>query len=267
MASLRDLGLSTYEARAYRALLGTGSTTAKELSSESEVPMGRIYDVLNQLQQHDLVRAQSASRPKKYVAVEPETGLERLLADRKRELHERIEQYEQVVDELADELHRTEPVDETFWTAAVGAEEAADLLLERIAAADTALVLFGDTLSNGVDVDAIGERVATELERALDRGVEIRLLMRPALVDALPETVGERYTGRLLPREAFACRTCPDVTGTFTVVDDREVCIEVAHPLRADETFALIDLKNSEFVADVREEFEPHWMDATPLRF
>ena len=77
MASLRDLGLSEYEARAYRALLRSGPTTAKELSRTSDVPMGRIYDVLNGLEQHRLVRSQAASRPKKYAAVEPEVGLDR----------------------------------------------------------------------------------------------------------------------------------------------------------------------------------------------
>ena len=44
MSSLRDLGLSEYEARAYRSLLETGPTTAKELSRASDVPMGRIGD-------------------------------------------------------------------------------------------------------------------------------------------------------------------------------------------------------------------------------
>ena len=77
MANLRDLGLSEYEARAYRSLLKTGPTTAKELSRVSDVPMGRIYDVLNSIEQYNLVRSQSASRPKKYVAVEPETALDR----------------------------------------------------------------------------------------------------------------------------------------------------------------------------------------------
>jgi sugar-specific transcriptional regulator TrmB len=43
MASLRDLGLSEYEARAFRSLLDTGPTTAKELSRGSDVPMERIY--------------------------------------------------------------------------------------------------------------------------------------------------------------------------------------------------------------------------------
>ncbi|MFB6219023.1 MAG: helix-turn-helix domain-containing protein, partial [Halobacteriaceae archaeon] len=46
MADLGDLGLSEYESRAYRALLRTGPATAEELSEESGVPMGRVYDVL-----------------------------------------------------------------------------------------------------------------------------------------------------------------------------------------------------------------------------
>jgi len=266
MASLRDLGLSEYEARAYRTLLGTGPTTAKELSTESEVPMGRIYDVLNQLQQYELVRSQSASRPKKYVAVEPETGLDRLLANRKRDLHERIEQYERIVEELGDELDRSDPAEGPFWTAAVGAEEVADLLVERIAAADSAVVVVAATPARGPDIDAFDDRVAAELERALERGVDVRLLMRPALVDVLPETVGERSTERLPSHENFACRTCPDVTGTFTVVDNVEVCIGVAHPLREGETFAMIDFKDREFVAGVYDEFDPRWVDAAPLR-
>ncbi len=46
MVELRDLGLSEYEARAYRSLLGAGPTTAKELSDASGIPIGRVYDVL-----------------------------------------------------------------------------------------------------------------------------------------------------------------------------------------------------------------------------
>ena len=93
MANLRDLGLSEYESRAYRSLLRTGPTTAKELSRTSEVPMGRIYDVLNGLEHHQLIRSQAAGRPKKYVAVEPEVALDRLLAVKKQELEAQAEQF------------------------------------------------------------------------------------------------------------------------------------------------------------------------------
>src|SRR6056297_3381617 len=112
MASLRDLGLSEYEARAYRSLLDAGPTTAKELSRASDVPMGRIYDVLSSLETQSLARSQSASRPKKYVAVEPDTALNRLLDDKLAELNEQAEQYEGIVDDLTSQLDVASPVEE-----------------------------------------------------------------------------------------------------------------------------------------------------------
>jgi len=267
MASLRDLGLSEYEARAYRSLLETGPTTAKELSRVSDVPMGRIYDVLNSIEQYNLVRSQSASRPKRYVAVEPTTALDRLLADKKRELSERADQYEDIVDELSGELRSTDPVEETFWTAAVGPEDAADLLLERLSAADDRIVMVLSTYTEQFfDLDEVGTLVVDELTAAMDRGVGIRLLLRPDVVPALPESVGERYRETLTERDRFSVRTSENVSGSFTLVDETEVVIEVPHPLRRSETFAVIDLKDREFAESVRGEFEPRWRKADTLR-
>jgi sugar-specific transcriptional regulator TrmB len=98
------------------------------------------------------------------------------LANRKRDLHERIEQYERIVEELGDELDRSDPAEGPFWTAAVGAEEVADLLAERIAAVDSTVVVAA-TPARGPDIDAFDDRVAAELERALERGVDVLLLM------------------------------------------------------------------------------------------
>lgn len=265
MASLRDLGLSEYETRAYRSLLESGPTTAKELSRSSDVPMGRIYDVLNSLETHNLVRSQTASRPKKYVAVEPETALDRLLADKKRELDEQAKQYEEIVDSLADDLEPTEPHGETFWTAAVGPEETADLLIERLTAAEQRIIIVTAQFSQQFDLDEIGDRSVATLKDALDRGVEVSLLMPPEMVDVLPENVGERYRDLLQPHDGFEVRTSQNVVGTFELIDDIEVCIEVPHPLRKDETFAVIDFKDPEFVATVTAEFEARWEDADLL--
>lgn len=265
MASLRDLGLSEYEARAYRALLRTGPTTAKDLSRASEVPMGRIYDVLNSLENHDLVRSQVASRPKKYVGVEPDTALDRLLEEKRRELDARADQYASVVEELSSELDATDPVDGEFWTAAVGAEDATDLLLERIAAAERRMVVVAGAPATGFDLGTVGDRVTAELETALDRGVEVRVLLSPETVDALPRSVGRRYTAELADHDGFSVRTTPGVDGTFNVFDGLEVCIEVPHPLSGEEPFAMIDIKDAEFAASVSEEFEPRWTAAEPL--
>ncbi|AFK20045.1 TrmB family transcriptional regulator [Haloferax mediterranei ATCC 33500] len=265
MTSLRDLGLSEYEARAYRALLRTGATTAKELSRASDVPMGRIYDVLNSLEQYHLIRSQAASRPKKYVAVEPDTALDRLLESKHQELEEKAEQYENVVAELTDELDAAEPVHDQFWTAAVGADETMDLLVERLAAADDTLIMVAGTPSPQFDLGTLGDLVVEELEAALERGVEISLLMSPDLVDSLPESVGRRYMNRLSKLPNFHVRTAENLTGVFNLIDDVEVCIEVHNPLNPGQAFAMIDLKDPDFAADLRSTFDPRWEEATPL--
>lgn len=265
MASLRDLGLSEYESRAYRSLLRTGPTTAKELSRASDVPMGRIYDVLNSLETHKLVRSQTASRPKKYVAVEPDTALQRLLADKKRELEQQAEQYEEIVDDLGEELETAEPVDEPFWTAALGPADASDLLVERLTTADDRIVVVAGAPTPQFDIDEMGEQILEELEAALDRGVSVSILLRPELVDSLPRSVGRRYRRHLQEEESFAVRTSENVTGTFELIDHVEVCIEVPHPLDAEKTFGVIDLKDAEFAADVVDMFRPRWDEAEPL--
>ncbi|KAB1187682.1 MULTISPECIES: TrmB family transcriptional regulator [Haloferax] len=265
MASLRDLGLSEYEARAYRALLRTGATTAKELSRASDVPMGRIYDVLNSLEQYHLIRSQAASRPKKYVAVEPDMALDRLLESKRQELDEKAQQYENVVEELNDELDAAEPVHDQFWTAAVGADETIDLLVERLAAADESLAMVAGTPSPQFDLGAVGDLVVEELEAALERGVEVSILMSPDLVDSLPESVGQRYVDRLSDHPDFHVRTEENLTGVFNLIDDVEVCIEVPNPLDPGQAFAMIDLKDPEFAADLRSTFDPRWEAAAPL--
>lgn len=266
MSSLRDLGLSEYEARAYRSLLETGPTTAKELSRVSDVPMGRIYDVLNSIEQYNLVRSQSASRPKKYAAVEPQTALDRLLAEKKRELNEQAEQYETIVDDLAGELEAAEPVERTFWTAAVGPADAVDLLVERLSASDSRIVMvLSEETDQFFDIDEVGTVVLNELTDALDRGVEIRLLMRPGLYSALPEPISSEYQDSLINRDQFSVRTSEDVSGSFTLIDEDEVVIEVPNPLRSGELLAVIDLKNNEFAESVRTEFQPRWQEASEL--
>ena len=266
MASLRDLGLSEYEARAYRALLNTGPTTAKQLSRASDVPMGRIYDVLNALEQYNLVRSQAASRPKKYVGVEPATALDRLLEGKRRELQEQVAQYEEIVEELSGELEAADPVEEQFWTAAVGTEDTIDLLLERLAAADQTITMAATDPSAQFDTRGVGDRVLEELERALERDVVVRILMSHSLVEALSPAVGRRYRGRLQDHADFRVRTSEVVRGTFHLIDDVEVCIHVPNPLTTREMFGMIDLKDPEFATQVFDEFAPRWEEASPLR-
>jgi sugar-specific transcriptional regulator TrmB len=79
------LGLTTYEARAYVALVRRDSFTAAQVARQSGLPRQRIYDVLGSLVQKGLASTRPGSVVK-YAAVAPELAIERLVAGRRAEM-------------------------------------------------------------------------------------------------------------------------------------------------------------------------------------
>jgi sugar-specific transcriptional regulator TrmB len=64
---LSNLGFSSYEAKAYLALLSFQPATAYELARESRVPTSKIYEVLERLVQRGVARAYESDGKKRYV--------------------------------------------------------------------------------------------------------------------------------------------------------------------------------------------------------
>src|SRR6056297_336587 len=122
MTDLGELGLSSYEEQVYRTLLVTGAATATDISDVSGVPKGRIYDVLNSLKARQLIRTQ-ATDPTQYVAEQPNTVVDRLLAERTVELQQEWARYRDVADSVRSNLLPTSPSDGSIWLGSLGSEE------------------------------------------------------------------------------------------------------------------------------------------------
>jgi sugar-specific transcriptional regulator TrmB len=73
------LGLTTYEAKAYAALVRRDSFTAAQVARQSGLPRQRIYDVLSSLVEKGLASTRPGSAVK-YSAINPELAIERLVA-------------------------------------------------------------------------------------------------------------------------------------------------------------------------------------------
>ena len=73
--ALEKIGLTSYEIRTYTALLKSGELTASDLSQKSGVPYSKIYEVLGTLEDKGWIGSDD-SRPTKYFAKSPSTGLE-----------------------------------------------------------------------------------------------------------------------------------------------------------------------------------------------
>jgi sugar-specific transcriptional regulator TrmB len=85
VAQLAELGLTTYEAKAYVGLTRRDSSTAAQAARLAGVPRQRIYDVLASLVEKGLAVARPG-RVVKYAPTAPDIALEGLLERRRREL-------------------------------------------------------------------------------------------------------------------------------------------------------------------------------------
>jgi HTH-type transcriptional regulator, sugar sensing transcriptional regulator len=96
---LTQLGLTSYEAKAYLALTRRGSSTAAQVSRLAGVPRQRIYDVLATLVEKGLASSKPG-RVVKYAATAPELALERLLSDHRQQLEALEKSVSAMVEEL-----------------------------------------------------------------------------------------------------------------------------------------------------------------------
>lgn len=81
-----------YEAAAYRALVEHGAQEATEIVVRADIPKGRVYDVLNDLQNQGAVKKQGA-RPARYSAQNPRKLIE-----------QQQEEFKQTADEVKQRL-------------------------------------------------------------------------------------------------------------------------------------------------------------------
>ena len=73
--ALEKIGLTSYEIRTFSSLLKAGELTASDLSQKSGVPYSKIYEVLGTLEEKGWIGSDD-SRPTKYFAKSPATGIE-----------------------------------------------------------------------------------------------------------------------------------------------------------------------------------------------
>jgi len=99
VGQLTRLGLTSYEARAYVALMGRGSFTAAQVARAAGVPRQRIYDVLGSLVEKGMAAARPGSVVK-YAATDPDLAVPQLVATHRTQLGELERQAAAVLAEL-----------------------------------------------------------------------------------------------------------------------------------------------------------------------
>ncbi|MFX1367694.1 MAG: TrmB family transcriptional regulator [Promethearchaeota archaeon] len=75
ISGMMNLGLHLNEAKAYRALVALGQTTARRVADHSGVPRSKVYDVLYSLENKGLVRKVLGSDPTEFRPYPPKEAI------------------------------------------------------------------------------------------------------------------------------------------------------------------------------------------------
>ena len=97
--------LNLYEVKVWTALLSRGTSTAGELSSISDVPRSRTYDILESLDKKGFI-VLKLGKPIKFVALKPEEVVERVKRNLAKDAQEKTKRLETMKnDEVIEELN------------------------------------------------------------------------------------------------------------------------------------------------------------------
>lgn len=160
---LKLFNLTEYESKTYAALVINGPSTVKEIRELAEIPYSREYDILTNLEQRGFVELQPG-RPRKYIAVDPNSVL-------KKELEERKKAVEALLNSLAPlyELSKKkESPEDVFWIIR-GVENIREKLAEMIGSAEKEILIVGAR-------PASTSAVKKALQKAARRRVKMRAL-------------------------------------------------------------------------------------------
>jgi len=173
---LTNMGLNEYQASALAHLMYLGETKATILSKASGVPTARIYGILDELSQKGLIIIRPG-RPARYTPLTPEEIADALIATSREDLRKELTLMETYRDEFEDASKKV------FMKS--GANEQRTGLIRVISVGEVSLEetrkLYRQarkTLFISTRAMEYFKEIRNELRDALERGVEVKILMR-----------------------------------------------------------------------------------------
>jgi sugar-specific transcriptional regulator TrmB len=263
---LEMFGLSSYEAKAYLALL-PGVKSAKEIVRDSNIPTGRIYDILNSLEDKGLTEKQD-SRPKKFIAKHPKIALKNLIAKKEEYFHLLVERATKLEEKLS-QLKRPKAEEKLFWSIALFSEENAfQRLMEKINEAETELLMCVDMQCAGINSNQTEIEDPNRIVKSLiDRGVKIKILVGGFNNKALTKLYDSSLKQYLPLLSKLEVKITQASVYNFDLIDKEKIILKISNPINPDEYLALLFFWQKKLAIQLREKFLELWNNAKELNF
>ncbi len=250
VSQLTRLGLTSYEAKAYLALIRRDSYTAAQVARQSGLPRQRIYDVLGSLVQKGLAVARPGSVVK-YAATAPDLAVERLIAAHRQDLQEMERDARQMITDLtpsyeAGQVH-TDPLEyiEVLRDRRAINERFAEL---QAAVKFEILVFTKPPYATPPQENVEGLQVVTRTHAA-----------RSAYEFSIFEDASAVEGVRRFIEAGEEARFCPELPMKLVIIDETIVMFGMQDPVAGSAELTIVVVEHPDLAKVLKTSFETTW--------
>ncbi len=252
--------LNLYEVKVWTALLSRGTSTAGELSSISDVPRSRTYDILESLEKKGFI-VMKLGKPIKFVALKPEEVVERVKKNLVKTAQEKTKRLETLRgDDVLEELN-------SLFTKGVKFVEPSDLsgslrgrqnlynqldMMIRGAEKTVTIVTTAEGLNRKM------ESLLPSLERCKKRGVAVRIA---APIDNNNLKIAKDF------KKVAEIRNLEKIKARFAIIDSNQLMFMLLDDEKFHPNYDVGIWINTEFFAQALEQlFELAWKEMKAIK-
>ena len=251
--SLRNLGLTEYEAKVFISLARHGSGTATDIHMFSGIPRPAVYGVLKKLAERGIIEVQH-TKPMRYKCLPPEEAIEKIKKDFEQETELALGKLNEIYSSEENILQK-----EIVWTIN-GLKNISDRMIQVVCSAGSEIIIEAPhpTFRNLERVYPVVEKhydqLVTELNRKIGEGVKVRMIVYSMdefkdIAALIPDAELKLYS---VKSERFR-------KGGAILVDGSEVLIDLRKDSGQREELTAIWSTGKEFVLFVKHLLEAEW--------
>lgn len=277
---LRSANLSNYEINTYITLLKSNNLTAREISEESNVPTGRIYEILDVLREKGMIEIQD-TRPKIYRAVSFNEASHNVISHIKNDQQSKFSYLINQAKHLESRLNNSQSFfkqdsSKIFWSTAYGAAPIMALYYKKFSNLRKNLLMTGFLNENTLKVLPYAENFYGGILNALNRGVQVKYLWSFEYDERSLADEQKRANFMLFEKlskmlkdlfklsssiKGFEMRFIHKKIPTYyDIFDDNRVLIKLQNPIKPWQIFACLNVLDPILAEELTEKYENIWL-------
>jgi HTH-type transcriptional regulator, sugar sensing transcriptional regulator len=268
---LQKIGLSKYQALLYACLLRKGPLDARNLSRESHVPMGKIYETLSQLLINKII-TEHAGRPKTYEAIVPEIAFQRIYMKYYLDHEKQREDLKNTITRLEQIMERKNQAAPTLENLQImySNENILNYFI-RVHNEAKKEVIYVTQVRYGSYESEVDERTVQSLMNnlvsLLKRGISVKVLYPDSpylnFFSQIASCITDPYILQMY-QDLVEIRVC-NTQHNFVLVDETTCIFEPEDQRDLARPFAMIRIRDAALNSQLRVVFGGLWKNAIPL--